>query len=54
MFIFFSDFYLVFGPFEFCYKTSVLTMSSQGKLRGKVQRKTAFVDISSWIVYHFL
>ena len=29
-------------------------MSSQDKLRGKAQRKSAFVDIFSWIVYHFL
>ena len=56
------DVYFLFGfllsiwtycGFEFCYKTSVLTMSSQDKLRGKAQRKSAFVDISSRIVYHF-
>ena len=34
--------------FQFCCKTSVLTMSSQDKkLRGKAQRKSAFVDIFS-------
>ena len=41
--------------FQFCCKTSVLTMSSQDKkLRGKAQRKSAFVDIFSRIDDHHL
>ena len=39
--------------FEFCGKTSVLTMSSQDEIK-EAQRKSAFVAISWWIERHFL
>ena len=39
--------------FEFCGKTSVLTMSSQDEIK-EAQRESAFVAISWWIERHFL
>ena len=45
MFIFFSDFLLsiwTFCGFEFCYKTSVLTMSSQDKIKRKSTEEKCF------------
>ena len=39
--------------FEFCGKTSVLTMSSQDEIK-EAQRKSAFVVILWWIERHFL
>ena len=39
--------------FEFCGKTSVLTMSSQDEIK-KAQRESAFVAILWWIERHYL
>ena len=39
--------------FEFCGKTSVLTMSSQDEIK-EAQRKSAFVVILWWIERHYL
>ena len=38
--------------FEFCGKTSVLTMSSQDEIK-EAQRKSAFVVILWWMERHF-
>ena len=56
VFIFFLDFYQVgwiFVAFEFCGKTSVLTMSSQDEIK-EAQRKSAFVAILWWSERHYL
>ena len=39
--------------FEFCGKTSVLTMSSQYEIK-EAQRKSAFVAILWWSERHYL